>query len=159
MKRILVMSDTHGINIELMKKVIDNEKCDLNVHCGDFLIDDDTMNSLFDYWVYGNNDEQALTDHNIVSFECEGFHFLLLHGHQAFAFSYDGWLKKLYEIGKEKKVDVLLFGHSHCYEETFYANKLFLANPGSLCKPRDYQASYMIITINNREINFIKKTV
>ena len=159
MKRILVMSDTHGDNLDLVKQIIEKEKCDYNVHCGDFLIDDEQMNELFDYWVYGNNDDDALPDHLIVKFEVENFHFLLLHGHQAFAFTHNNWLKKLYLIGKEKKVDVLLCGHSHRYEEIFYNNDLFIANPGSLCYPRDHQASYMVITIDGREIKFNKHKV
>ena len=67
-KRILVMSDTHGLKQDDITKIIAKENCDYNIHCGDYLYDFDYMKEHFDYFVDGNNDVKHGSEYNSKTF-------------------------------------------------------------------------------------------
>ncbi len=156
-KRILVMSDTHGLKQDDITKIIEKENCDYNIHCGDYLYDFDYMKEHFDYFVDGNNDVKHGYEYNSKTFTICGFKFFLFHGNQLFWHPYHAWIKHLFYEAHQQNVDVLLFGHSHTYLVQQDNQHIIIANPGSITMGRHGKSTYMIITIKNREINFEEK--
>lgn len=159
MQKILVLSDTHGGDFSIIKNIIDKEQCDLVVHCGDYVCDHKIMDDNFDYYVNGNNDVPFDDKHNTISFEFEGFKFILLHGHDYIIYGKNfrfNWYRRLFGLAKSNHADVVLFGHTHTYLVKEDRAHTIIANPGSIFLPRG-TATYLIIEINNRELNFVKK--
>lgn len=157
MTRILVMSDTHGLRQDEITKIIENEHCDYNIHCGDYGYSIDYMKQHFNYFVLGNNDNKQGDEQYTIKFEIAGFKFFLLHGNQLVWHPYKNWIKNLFVEASRQDVDVLLFGHSHSYFVGTGKEHTIIANPGSITMGRHSKPSYMIITIKNREINFEKR--
>lgn len=158
MKKILVISDTHGLNEARVREVINLEHPDLKVHCGDYQFDHKVMDELFDYYVNGNNDFPFDDKHEQITFELEGINFLVMHGHQYSRRDRFGWERNLHHHLKNSGCDVLLYGHSHRYNVKTWKDNLILANPGSLALPANSDPTYMVIEVNNHQIEFFKKT-
>lgn len=78
MKKILIVSDTHG-DKTFFKEIIDIEKPDIKIHCGDFCVDIELIRKNFDYFVAGNNDFEG---ERIVDFKIDDFKCRLMHGDQ-----------------------------------------------------------------------------
>lgn len=151
MKKILIISDTHG-DKRKYREVIEKEKPDVTIHAGDFCINYDVISQDFDYIVAGNNDFEG---EEILDFEIEGLKFRLMHGHQFPMFH--GNLKAkheyLYNYAKDNDIDILITGHTHI--EYFYnQNETTIINPGSLIMPRNTSLSptYAILLIDNKKI-------
>lgn len=157
MKKILVISDTHGLNIERVKDVIKQEQPDICVHCGDYVYDRQTMDELFTYYVNGNNDTAFDHEHDAVNFEIEGIKFAVIHGHQFPRFNHHVWENSLHRYLKNNGADVLLHGHSHRYFVKSFGDQLVLANPGSIALPYNGTPTYMVIEVNNHQIEFLKR--
>ena len=125
MHRIGIISDTHGM---LRPEVLENlNGCDAIVHGGDInkqtILDE--LNKIAPvYAVRGNNDKEwADKLAHSLSIELYGVSFFIVHN------------KK--EIPKElTDIQVVIYGHSHKYEEKCVDGRLFL-NPGS-CGPRRF---------------------
>ncbi|MCR8613009.1 MAG: metallophosphoesterase [Mycoplasma sp.] len=152
MKRIIVISDNHG-DTETMKKILNHEKYDFAVHCGDHLISKKVMNELFDYWVMGNNDffgkEKSDFNINNIKFHIEHGHLITYN-----LLNEEKVLKKINDLD----YDVLLFGHTHVPQYSKNAEK-HIFNPGSCSLPRNGFATYGIIEINRNELEFHIKNV
>lgn len=125
MYRIGIISDTHGM---LRPEVLENlNGCDAIVHGGDINKQDilDELGKIAPvYAVRGNNDKEwaARLAHSL-SIVLYGVSFFIVHN------------KK--EIPKElEDTQVVIYGHSHKYEEKYVDGRLFL-NPGS-CGPRRF---------------------
>ena len=157
MKRILVLSDTHGLSLKRVQDIINKEKCDITVHCGDYGYEPEVMKKLFTYYVDGNNDFLSQENKQSEKFEVENFNFLVIHGHQVPRFKYRDWLNGIHRYVADKNVDVVLFGHSHHFEVKEFFDHIILANPGSIALPDNMQSTYLVITINKGEIRFTKK--
>lgn len=150
MKRILVISDSHG-DIDVMYKILQEEKYDIAVHLGDHLISETKMDAWFDYYVAGNND---FSNHIEENFVVGAFHFYVQHGHFLPLYKKD---EKLVKLNDKFNSDIILFGHTHI-PKVFWDGKKGLFNPGSITEPRNGIPSYGIITIIGNEIDFeIKK--
>lgn len=136
MHKIGIISDTHGL---LRHEVVDIlQDCEVILHGGDF----DTKKILKTleqiapvYAVRGNNDDWAEEDAPLhsseqscllpetLSIELHGVRFFMVHN------------KKM--IPKDTSVfDIIIYGHSHMYEEKYVGRQLWL-NPGS-CGPRRF---------------------
>lgn len=142
MKKILVMSDSHGKVNNVMRAVAMAGDIDCIFHLGDF--DKDVKGLSKKYKVYavrGNCDIYSKQAIELIE-NIEGVKILALHGakqrvkHNLLALS-------LY--AKEKQVDIALFGHTHIPTEQ-YAGGVLLYNPGSLSGT---YPTYGIITIEN----------
>ncbi|MDP8265558.1 MAG: metallophosphoesterase family protein [Candidatus Aceula meridiana] len=150
--RIGVVSDTHS-KILPKQMLEDFKKTDLIIHAGDFCSMDvlETLCKIADVKaVYGNMDGNALRTALSRSqvFDCEGFHLGLFHG--------EGAPKGLLDAVKNefcgKKVDVIIFGHSHHPMNEKIDGVLFF-NPGSATDIifAPYQ-SYGILNIKDKTI-------
>ena len=151
MKKILVISDTHG-DKSFFKKIIEKEKPDIKIHAGDFCVDESLIKNNFDYYVAGNNDNQGP---RIVDFEIEGFKCRLMHGDQ-FGYSSPGYERredKLVEYSLENKIDILFSGHTHI-EAVYFKDNVLIINPGSLMYPRNFNnmKSYAVLYIGDKKI-------
>lgn len=136
MHKIGIISDTHGL---LRPEVIHAlQDCEVILHGGDF--DKEKILKTLEriapvYAVRGNNDDWAVSDENFPShrqscalpetltIELYGVKIFMTHN------------KKM--IPKETGVfDVVIYGHSHIYEEKYVGRQLLL-NPGS-CGPKRF---------------------
>lgn len=146
MKRIGVLSDTHGKLREEVVKIL--RGCDVILHAGD-INTPKVMESLQEiaplYIVRGNADKEwaeglpeSLTE------EICGLRVFMVHNKK--------YLPK--EIGN---FDLMVFGHSHKYEERREGNCLFL-NPGS-CGPRRFSQPVTMAVVEVEEETGITRVV
>lgn len=141
MKKVLVISDTHG-DKELIKEVQQKEKPDVTLHLGDFARDLEGG-----YAVKGNCDAFSKEPLERI-LDIEGLKILMVHGHVE---GVKGSLEGLFYKAKVKEVDIALFGHTH---RPFGAEveDIFIFNPGSLRFPAPEEVkSYLVLEIKEGE--------
>ena len=123
--KIGVLSDTHGLlRPEVMEKL---KGCEMILHGGDI-----NKQSILDrlgeiapvYVVRGNNDKEWAAD-------LPESMFLDIYGTKVFMIH-----NKKYLPGDLDDADIIIYGHSHKYEEKYMGSQLWL-NPGS-CGPRRF---------------------
>ena len=151
MKKVLIVSDTHGQS-DLMYEVIKRVKpVDLLVHCGDVGyrgIERELMMAADCpvYVVSGNND-YGNGYPAMERFAIEGHEVIVTHGHRQRVY-YD--LTPLCYLAEENQADIVMFGHLHVpiVKED---EGITLVNPGSLTYPRQRNAlpSYIMMTIED----------
>lgn len=125
MYRIGVISDTHGMLREEVREVL--QTCDVILHGGDInkqSVLDELEKLAGVYVVRGNNDKEwAAHIPETLSVELYGIRFVMIHKIKELPQNMGDW-------------DVVIYGHSHKYEEKREGGKLWL-NPGS-CGPRRF---------------------
>lgn len=123
--KIAVISDTHGL---LRPEILDIlHGCEAILHGGDInkqKIIDELIQIAPLHVVRGNNDKDWAKDlPETLSFSLYGIRFFMVHN------------KKM--IPKDiTDTDIIIYGHSHKYEEKYKGSRLWL-NPGS-CGPRRF---------------------
>lgn len=148
MKKIGVISDTHGKLREEVAEIL--RECDVILHAGD-INSRKVLDSLREiaplYVVRGNADKEwAEGLPEKLSEEICGLKVFMVHN------------KK--HIPKETgNYDLVVFGHSHKYEERREGNCLFL-NPGS-CGPRRFSqpVTMAVVEVEAGKIRVIKKDI
>ena len=139
--KIVVISDTHG-DIEIIKMVrYINHDADMFLHCGDSEVPPEQIDGFAsvkgncDYFNYPLS-KQFKTPYGDIYLE---------HGHQHI-------LSDEYILSK--KALIFLYGHTHKHLLK-KVGSCYVANPGSLTKPRDEtNGTYLVITLNEKEIKF-----
>ena len=141
MKRIAVLSDTHGVLRQEVAEQIKNS--DAVIHGGD--IDSkvilDKIKEIMKpgiplFVVRGNNDGKWATGlPESLTFELGGIKFFLVHN------------KK--DIPRDIDADIIIFGHSHKYYEEIIGGQLWL-NPGS-CGRRRFKLPLTMAMLNINE--------
>ena len=124
-KKIAVISDTHGLLREEVVKILTT--CDVILHGGD-MDNDQVYRKLQElgklYAVRGNNDFYWAQE---LPYELEqelyGIRFYMLHD------------KSMISYEKEQRADIIIYGHSHQYEMHREEGKIYL-NPGSCGRER-----------------------
>ena len=124
-KKIAVISDTHGLLREEVVKIL--KTCDVILHGGD-MDNEQVYRKLQElgklYAVRGNNDFYWAEE---LPYELEqelyGIRFYMLHD------------KSMISYEKEQRADVIIYGHSHQYEMHREEGKIYL-NPGSCGRER-----------------------
>lgn len=147
MKKIVVMSDNHGVDA-MMKYVHEKEPhADYYVHCGD---SEASFQELLNGYicVKGNND-WALDLPMEAKIEVEGIPILITHGQH---FGYFNRELAMNDILTRNHCQILLSGHTHMpmfkQEGQFY-----YINPGSTSLPRGgSQKSYAVVTIDQGKV-------
>ena len=132
--KIAVLSDTHipYAASQLPKKVCEVlEQSDAIIHAGDYAAESviDTLQSFADFYgVRGNMDSIAI--HNRVPAELiinlGGFAIGVMHGEG----KPDGLEERVLASFKNKKLDAIVYGHSHQAKNEM-RNGILLFNPGS----------------------------
>lgn len=148
MKKILVLSDSHG-NINNMIYAVKREKPDQIIHLGDCWGDAVHLQKQFpDIYmeqVPGNCDCRPEMAVRVLMIE--GISVMICHGHTYNVKS--GYLSLQY-AAQEKQADVALFGHTH---KVFYDkhNGVAYLNPGSIGAPGfGTPPSYGILTLDGQ---------
>ena len=123
--RIGVISDTHGMLMpEVLKRL---EGCELILHGGDINKQSilDELGRTAPVWaVRGNNDKEwAASLPETQQLDIGGKRIFMIHNRKQLPEDMNG-------------ADIVIFGHSHRYEETYHDGRLWL-NPGS-CGPRRF---------------------
>ncbi len=153
MTKLLVFSDTHG-DVSAVTRVIQQyPEASYVLHLGDFARDIAVLESRHPdrivLGVAGNCDSGADPSKYPAEriLEIEGCRILMTHGNRL---GVRFGLFKLYEYAKSKKVQVVLFGHTHkSFKEFTFGIKLL--NPGSLPHPRGLEIgpSFGFVEVNN----------
>ena len=132
MKRILVLSDSHG-NVNNMVTAVGRLRPDMIIHLGDCWADAEQLHRKFPMTIMeqvpGNCDCRQDIPERILLIE--GKKILICHGH---TFNVKAGYLNLEYAAEERKVDAALFGHTH-QAMTEYRGGLYLMNPGSLSGP------------------------
>ncbi len=145
MKKLLVISDTHGHRANISAVLGRALDIDVIIHLGDLSRDvryirDKTKGTV--YSVRGNCDFGNGEDE--LELTLEGVRILALHGHKQ---SVKTSLLRLGLYAQEKQADLVLFGHTHIpVERRFHSVRLY--NPGSLGEPRSLRPSYGIVSLD-----------
>lgn len=146
--KILIVSDTHGRNDNLVRVLEREGPISGLIHCGDVEGEEDTIREMADcpvYMVSGNNDYFSdLPDE--IEIELGGCRMFISHGHM-YGVYLD--LKKIWEEGYSRDVQVIAFGHIHrpVLKEI---RGITLVNPGSLSYPRQSGRKYTYIVMDVR---------
>lgn len=134
-KRIAVISDTHGLLRPEVKEVLST--CDVILHGGDInrqeVLDELGVFARL-YAVRGNNDrEWAVKLPQELRIRLFGLNFYMVHNKKQIPQDING-------------TDIIIYGHSHKYEENYQDGRLWL-NPGS-CGPRRFKLPVTMAVIS-----------
>jgi putative phosphoesterase len=137
MKKILVLSDSHG-NVNNMVTAVRNTHPDQIIHLGDCWVDAEKLHQQFPMIMM----EQVPVERILL---IEGKRILICHGH---TFNVKAGYLNLEYAAEERRVDAALFGHTH---RVFYDkhNRISYMNPGSIgSPPYGVPASYGILQVD-----------
>lgn len=147
--RVLIISDTHGKDANLMEILKTDRKFDFMVHLGDIgKLEDyiEEITGLACFAVRGNNDwGSLLPSESIIML---GRHrTFITHGH---SFGVYSSTERLREYAMGVGCDIVMYGHTHVPEIEKYRG-ITVVNPGSLSYPRGgfKKPSYIVATIND----------
>lgn len=150
--RILVVSDTHGRQSELIDAMDKMEKPDIILHLGDNIEDGEQLSKIFGvetHIVRGNGDY----DHNYPYdklVELGGKNIFMTHGHR---WNVKMGFVSLYYRGLELGADLILYGHTHV-PINIVEKGILIMNPGSPSLPRQAERikTFGLIEIENNQI-------
>lgn len=150
MGKVLVVSDSHGLNSELAEiKKRHGDEVGLMIHCGDselFLEDEAIKNFLV---VRGNCDDETRFKNDLIE-DYAGIRFFVTHGHH---YSVKKSLLGLLYRAEEENANIVCFGHSHVLGAEMVRNTLFV-NPGSLRQPRGrIERTYCILDLSGDKVD------
>ena len=149
--RIVVISDSHR-NTKVIDKILQEQPTASHVFfLGDNVSDIEDFEFLYPdkkfYVVSGNCDYQSLIP-SVKTETLEGVRILYTHGH---TFSVKYGTERLLQAGKQNGYDIILYGHTHI-SKILYEDGMYIVNPGSCSRPRDFAASYAVIDITKQGI-------
>lgn len=163
--KIGIISDTHiSKDLYKMDELLSNhlKNVDLVIHAGDYknskVIDIIEKHNKF-LGVFGNNDgdliKERVKEKELINIM--GYKVGIYHGHGNTKTTID----RAYEMFKDNRVDIIIFGHSH-QPIIKTVNKILMLNPGSpTSKRKDRWYSYIILELEkghiNAQINFFDK--
>lgn len=149
--KVMILSDSHAMSKTGLMDLLHNNHVDYYIHCGDIYMSYDGMPLNNFYLVRGNND-YGNTIPNTRVITLDHLTFFITHGH-LYDVGYN--LEKLYRAGKEKKADIICFGHTHQPYLDEIDNTLII-NPGSVSYPRGQyrNPTYCILDTKTKEVIF-----
>ncbi len=146
MKKILVLSDSHG-NVNNMILAVKRENPDMILHLGDCMADALFLHKKFPNipmeQVPGNCDYSQEFAERLI--EVEGKKIFFCHGH---SLNVKASYLPLQMRAREMEADAALFGHTH---QIFYDkhNHINFLNPGSIGAPRyGNEPSYGLVLVD-----------
>ncbi len=146
-KKVLIISDTHGLTKNLDKILPLVKPLDQLIHLGDVGRDEDYIEVVAECpccFVSGNNDfYTTLPKERLI--KLNGVPVFLTHGHYYYVNSRKDFVRS---AAVQRGARIALFGHTHVpyLEED---ETILVANPGSLSLPRqaDHCPTYMLLYI------------
>ncbi len=156
--KILVISDTHGYEGDLLRVLYRERNIDLLIHCGDVEGGQRKIQEMAGcpcYFVQGNNDYFGDLPKDVLI--CIGkYQALVTHGHMYGIYM---GTTRLEAEARKRGAHIVLFGHTHCpYLEV--KDGLTMANPGSITYPRQSgrQGSYLVLDVDaDGEVKYEQK--
>lgn len=136
--KIGIVSDTHGL---LRPQVLETLRdCEVILHGGDINSQKilDELNCIAPVYVVRGNNDKEWADHlpEFIKVELFGIRIFMIHN------------KKM--ISEElSDRDIIIYGHSHKYEEKYAGRQLWL-NPGS-CGPRRFAQPITMVVLEVKE--------
>ncbi len=142
LKRMIVVSDSHG-NASILKDIVHRyPTADLYLHLGD---SEESPQMLYPFVsVKGNNDYLIEEEVKIITFE--PLKIFMTHGHRMY-------LSKENMVAKARlnHCNAFFYGHTHVPFYEYYEG-VHLLNPGSLSYPRSsYGTTYAIVDIDKNQ--------
>ena len=161
--KILVISDSHGYDENVMRALEEEQPIDALIHLGDSQGSADEIRYLADcesYMVAGNCDFFSGLPEMAVA-EIAGHRIMMTHGHHH---SVNSGTKYLVYEARENGCDIALYGHTHIPEIDSSDPDVLVMNPGSISLPRQSgrQPSYLVIEVGEDgvlqpELKFFEK--
>ncbi len=149
MRKILVVSDTHGHDDNFYRVLDLEEPVDAIIHCGDLEGSEGRFALAANcpvYFVCGNNDFFSDLKREL-DFTLWGHKCFLTHGHQ---FLVSMTLENIRAEASARGAQLVFFGHTH-KPVAKCIDGVYLFNPGSLSYPRQEgrRPSYIILTLDD----------
>ncbi|MGI6107941.1 MAG: YfcE family phosphodiesterase [Lachnospiraceae bacterium] len=161
MKKVLIVSDTHGITANLKKVVSRFDRLDLLIHLGDIETPELTVKQLETLAgcrveaVRGNCDSGGkLPGAKVIALG--KYRVFLTHGN---LYSVRAGVNQLARAAKTNRCQIAMFGHTHVFlMDTM--DGVTVMNPGSISIPYDRVPSYILAEVDDDgELHFSKGTV
>lgn len=153
--KLIVFSDTHGINYGMMEVMDLHRNADLFIHLGDGAPDFETLcqSRGLPYTAVRGNCDFCSNLPLETTLNLGGRTIFLTHGHCYGVKSAPGLLRRR---GEEERADVILFGHTHAAMLEYYSDgayPYYLMNPGALgSRYPSGQSTYGIIEIKGKNL-------
>ncbi len=150
--KILIVSDTHRNEDNLINALEKEKNVDLLIHCGDVEGAEDEIehyagcNTVF---VAGNNDFFSRLPREL-ELQLEEYQVWVTHGHNYYVNTNPEYIRK---EARARRKDIVIYGHTH--RPFIEKNQdLIVINPGSLTYPRQEgrRPSYAVLEIENGSI-------
>ena len=151
MKKIVVMSDNHGHDIDIMTVQEENKDADLFIHCGD---SEGYLELLENFIAVKGNNDWNFPLERVIVFEFDGMKMAVIHGDQ---FGYFSRESRMIEFSEEYGVQIIFTGHTHMPQNEVLENGVRVINPGSTYLPRGgTPRSYAVVYKegNNIDVEF-----
>ena len=143
MKKVVVLSDTHGNAVAIEKLDDIFSECDYIIHLGDTSGDGAKIARKYPektYLVNGNCDAMRCGENELV-IDIEDVKIFATHGH---LYSAKSTLLKLAKRAKELKCGLVLYGHTHKARED-ELDGVTLINPGTMSRYSRQSYSYLVV--------------
>lgn len=149
--KIMIVSDSHRQNNNILKALEIEEPIDLLIHCGDIEKSEEEIKNMCNcqtVMVRGNNDLFSELN-NEEELLIGNYSVLVTHGH-LYSVSLDTEMLK--DEARSRYCDLVFYGHTH-RPEIDLDEDITVINPGSISFPRQSgrKKSYCIMTINEKK--------
>lgn len=146
--RILVISDSHGRNDDILGVIHQVGHIDMLIHCGDVERGDNYIRSIVDcpvYMVSGNSDyDLDLPAEEVI--DVGDYRIFVTHGHRHYVNRDGAYLVK---CAQKLGANVVMFGHTH-RPFIYIGDDITVLNPGSISYPRqpDPKPTFLVMEID-----------
>lgn len=145
--KVLVISDTHGYEGDVLRILYREGNVDLLIHCGDVEGGQWKIQEMAGcpcYFVKGNNDYFSDLPNDVLV-RIGNYQALVTHGH---LYGISMGKMRLEAEARKRGAQIVMFGHTH-YPYLEEKSGLVMLNPGSVTYPRQpgRQGSYLIIEV------------
>ena len=160
--RILIVSDTHGTHGYLNDALEQIGEIDMFIHLGDILSGFEYINNVVKcekYMIAGNGDRPLFVPSEMqkeMEFMIGSKKVFITHGHKYLTIWGAKETDGLFEEGRKRGVDIVMFGHTHKPFLEILPD-ITVLNPGSLAYPRqgDRKPSFILMEMDeNRPIKY-----
>lgn len=150
MKRLLILSDSHGDTDRCINIINKFEgRLDAVIHAGDCVRDAEDLTFIYPdmpiYYVRGNNDMFTTAQGDLLV-EMDGVRIFVTHGHE-YRVKYEMKYTTLSRRAEAVDADLCVFGHTHI-PYTDFVGKMTVLNPGSV----RFGGTYAIAEIENGKV-------